>query len=208
MTEDMTGFLLDQFEDLADAPGGVQRLREMILQLAVTGRLGTGDCKEKSLSAILENISINQNKSGKNGIIDKSKYEKLNWKIPENWIWSSLGNICQKISNGYSGQQNKNCSEYPLTRIETISLGFIDFNRVGFIHNPGTDIIEKYSLKKGDILMSHINSDKHLGKTAIFNNDRILLHGTNLLLIRLFPDVVCPEFINIYFNNIRNNGFF
>jgi type I restriction enzyme S subunit len=101
----MTGFLLDQFEDLADAPGGVQRLREMILQLAVTGRLGTGDCKEKSLSAILENISINQNKSGKNGIIDKSKYEKLNWKIPENWIWSSLGNICQKISNGYSGQQ-------------------------------------------------------------------------------------------------------
>jgi|GEM_PF-2077717 len=35
----MTRFLLDQFNILADAPGGVQRLRELILQLAVTGRL-------------------------------------------------------------------------------------------------------------------------------------------------------------------------
>ena len=54
----MTGFLLDQFEILADAPGGIQRLRELILQLAVTGRLGTGDEGDisESLDIILSDI--------------------------------------------------------------------------------------------------------------------------------------------------------
>ena len=82
----MTRFLLDQFNILADAPGGVQRLRELILQLAVTGRLGTGDHREKSLSSLLEKTSINQNKSRKKGVDDESKYITLTWKIPENYV--------------------------------------------------------------------------------------------------------------------------
>ncbi|MEA3308343.1 MAG: restriction endonuclease subunit S [Chloroflexota bacterium] len=37
-----------------------------------------------------------------------------------------------------------------------------------------------------DILFSHINSLKHVGKVAFYERDKILYHGMNLLLIR--PD--------------------
>ena len=68
--------------------------------------------------------------------------------------------------------------------------------------------IEKYALKKNDILFSHINSDVHLGKTAIFKNQtNILIHGINLLLIRLSKDAL-PDFFNYQFRYKRKNGEF
>ena len=41
--------LLDNFDLIADAPGGVPKLRELILQLAVRGKLVPQDSKDVSL---------------------------------------------------------------------------------------------------------------------------------------------------------------
>jgi type I restriction enzyme S subunit len=59
----------------------------------------------------------------------------------------------------------------------------------------------------GDILFSHINSDSHLGKAAVFNSDRQLLHGMNLLLMR-FTEGVDSWFVFHYLNHLRWSGHF
>ena len=46
----------DNFEVLADAPNGVQKLREMILQLAFQGKLVQQYEKDEQLTVLMENI--------------------------------------------------------------------------------------------------------------------------------------------------------
>jgi type I restriction enzyme S subunit len=108
--------------------------------------------------------------------------------LPKNWIETDLETIIQRMSNGSGLKQFEEPFEnsFPISRIETIWNETIDLNRVKYV-NPTKVDIEKYSFLKGDVLFSHINSDKHLGKTAVFNLDSILIHGINLLLLRAQP---------------------
>ena len=60
------------------------------------------------------------------------------------------------------------------------------------------DMYSDYLLEKGDILMSHINSVKHLAKTAIFESNSTIIHGMNLLCMRVY-DFVNPTYIEYFF---------
>jgi len=48
---------LEQFGYLADAPNGIAKLRELILQLAVRGKLVAQDPNDEPASVLLEKIS-------------------------------------------------------------------------------------------------------------------------------------------------------
>jgi len=90
----------------------------------------------------------------------------------------SLARSVSLLRNGTSLQQEGNVTPFPVTRIETISDGTIDFKKVGFIGKSANDFL----LKKLDILFSNINSLVHIGKAAIYDSDQVLYHGMNLLL--------------------------
>ena len=115
----------------------------------------------------------------------------------------SLEEICIFIRNGLNIKNDKSKKGIPLTRIETISNGIIDINKTGY-----ADIFnEKYSdyyLQKDDILMSHINSLKHLGKVGYCYYDMKIIHGMNLLNIRVNPNNVYPKYLYYYF---KSNNF-
>ena len=49
--------LLEEFETLAEAPGGVARLRELVLQLAVRGQLVPQDPGDEPASVLLERVA-------------------------------------------------------------------------------------------------------------------------------------------------------
>jgi type I restriction enzyme S subunit len=97
------------------------------------------------------------------------------------WKEIKFGTLLDYIGNGTSDYQVSKITNYPVTRIETISEGKVDFQKVGYL----TTCSEKYLLKKGDILFSNINSLKHIGKVAYFNSNEKLYHGMNLLLFRV-----------------------
>lgn len=48
---------LSEFGHVAHAPGGVARLRELIYQLAVTGRLTSQDEKDSDADEVLNNVA-------------------------------------------------------------------------------------------------------------------------------------------------------
>lgn len=99
----------------------------------------------------------------------------------EEWRNTIFSSVIEKMSNGYTYDVN-GVGNVPITRIETISKGIIDYSKVGNVLY--VDELEKYKLHRGDILFSHINSIEHIGKVAIFEGDEDLYHGMNLLLIR------------------------
>ncbi|MBK8945453.1 MAG: restriction endonuclease subunit S [Ignavibacteriae bacterium] len=132
--------------------------------------------------------------------------ESLNF--PNTWIKITLNELLELIRNGLSRKQNKSNIGIPVSRIETISNELINYEKVGFIENLTEEEVKKYSLQYGDILFSNINSDSHLGKTAIFFNHQPLLHGMNLLLIRVDKNIISFSFLNSVFQLYRFSGVF
>jgi len=129
--------------------------------------------------------------------------------IPEHWQVVRLGDVLQLMRNGLTYRQERNHKGVPVTRIETISEGNINPNKVGYISGLDKSQIEKYRLLPGDILFSHINSEPHLGKTAIYQgNPPLILHGMNLLLLRTHPSVSDPYFLYYFLNHERAKGTF
>ena len=110
-----------------------------------------------------------------------------------------LGEIVELMRNGSNEVQVNFETEFPVTRIETISKGNINFDKVGFVET----IDKSYQLKKGDILLSNINSLKYIGNCVYFDMDKILYHGMNLMLIR-FKENFNKKFLYYYIKYHKN----
>lgn len=120
--------------------------------------------------------------------------EEQAYKIPNNWCWVRLDFLLKEICNGTTIKQNKEGKTARVTRIESLQNNTIDFNRIGNIVNESL-IKDKDWYIEGDIIVSHINSIEHVGKSAVITRDMLpLVHGMNLLRLRL--------------NNICNSQFF
>lgn len=96
----------NQFDVLADAPNGVKKLRELILQLAVMGKLVPQDPNDEPASVLLEKIKAEKEKLVKEGKIRKiEKLPEINtdevpYELPKGWQWVRLGNISQIVGGG------------------------------------------------------------------------------------------------------------
>lgn len=117
----------------------------------------------------------------------------------------TLGEISVFIRNGVTiKQNNQEKSGYPITRIETISDGTIDQNRMGYAGIFGKEKYRNWFLENEDILISHINSEKHLGKSAIYFGDKEkIIHGMNLLCFRAKKEIVTSQYLYFYFKSLN-----
>lgn len=91
---------------------------------------------------------------------------------------------------------------------ETISHGVINPEKIGYVR-VAHDVISKYKMISGDILFSHINSVEHIGKTAIYEDEKDeLYHGVNLLLLRPKMGLVYPKYLLLYLKRPDVRGYF
>ena len=101
--------------------------------------------------------------------------------IPEDWEVKYLGDLLTRLTNGITYDVSVTVGK-PVSRIETISNGEINYLKVGYIEDARG--LETYKMQIGDILYSHINSLAHIGKVAYYDGKQELYHGMNLLLLR------------------------
>jgi type I restriction enzyme S subunit len=119
-------------------------------------------------------------------------------------IIKQLEDVIDFARNGASIKQSDGQGGYPITRIETIWNKTIDQDRFGFADISDDELVnyEKYLLESGDILMTHINSPKHLGKCAMYEGTPSkLIHGMNLICIRARTDESYPRYLKYYLNS-------
>ena len=106
-----------------------------------------------------------------------------------------IDDVAEFIRNGASIRQADGDTGVPITRIETISNREIDYDKFGYAGIQVGDYADYY-LKDGDILISHINSEKHLGKCAIYKDRGLsIIHGMNLLCLRLIHEKMYSRFL-------------
>ena len=85
---------LDNFASIADAPGGVQRLRELVLDLAVSGRLVKQDPSEESADELVRRIASDQTRLIAEGVAKPNRaYSPRSPKetsLPPGWCWTYM----------------------------------------------------------------------------------------------------------------------
>lgn len=152
-------------------------------------------CAEVDEMIALQEQIIEELKAYKQSVITEAVTKGLNpaatmrnsgieWigSIPEYWEVCRIKNIATGFSNGTSVTQLADeDSQYAVTRIETISTGKINYDKVGYV--PFFEGINKYLLVKGDILISNINSLERVGNSAMYMGEQTLYHGMNLLRV-------------------------
>lgn len=190
-----------EFATLAAAPGGVQKLRELILQLAVQGRLVPQDPADEPASVLLERIAIEKNQLMKKGVIKKAKplspvaEGKVPYAVPVGWKWTRLAEISKLIHYGYTASANQDATDVRLLRITDIQN-----NRVNWMTVPGCDIDEKnyasYKLNNGDLLIARTGGT--IGKSFLVENLDVSAVFASYL-IRIIPSSeVYPEYLKVF----------
>ncbi|AEG17735.1 restriction endonuclease subunit S [Methanobacterium paludis] len=128
--------------------------------------------------------------------------------LPENYELVKLGDVLSSITNGTTSTQNEEDNGYRVTRIETIANGEIDLKRTNFVE-LNKEKYDKFKLNEGDILFSHINSTKHIGKTAIYHSEMgTLIHGMNLLRLVPKKEIISPKFLLYLLKNKKTRAFY
>ena len=118
------------------------------------------------------------------------------FKIPEGWKWVRLGEICDGFMYGTS-HKSVPSGKCPVLRMGNIQDGKIDWEKL--VYTNDSEEIEKYKLRKFDLLFNRTNSREMVGKTAIFDSVETAIYAG--YLVRFHPIISNSYFINIILNS-------
>jgi type I restriction enzyme M protein len=118
----------------------------------------------------------------------------------------SIGNICDSVEYGSSTKSEKS-GMIPVIRMGNIQNGKIDWSDL--VYTSNNEEIEKYSLRKDDILFNRTNSPELVGKVGIYRGERPAIFAGYLIRINYKKDITLPTYLVHVLNSkqIRDHGF-
>jgi type I restriction enzyme S subunit len=198
-----------QFELLADAPNGVQKLRELILQLAVQGKLVPQDPNDEPAELLLERIREEKAQLVKEVKIKKSEklppvdVDEMPFELPNGWEWVRLDSICSKITDGVHKTPKSTNSGIPFLPVTQLKNGKLDFSAPKYISLEDHQLFyQRSDPQKGDILMCKVGAT--IGVTAVVETDLEFSIFVQLALFKLIS--VNPYYLKciLLSSNIQN----
>jgi type I restriction enzyme S subunit len=173
--------LIAHFERIADAPESVARLRRIILDLAVSGKLVPQDPSDEPASELLRRIAVEKERLASLGqfqeppTLVRVEREELPFSVPEHWEWTRLVEIAQ-ADYGFafaSDRFNSARRGMPLIRIRDISATDTQAYYDG-------DYDPSYIVREGDYLVGMdgaFNLRRWQGKDGLLNQRVLRLSG-------------------------------
>jgi type I restriction enzyme S subunit len=165
--------LFDNLESLIDAPNGIEKGRELILQLAIQGKLTEQDPKDEPASELLKKIKKEKEKLLAEGKIKKQNElppisdEEKSFELPKGWEWSKMDDLgSSNIGLTYSPNDISD-SGLPVLRSNNIQNGNIVLNDLVRVNK---EVSENVLVHKNDLLICARNGSRRLvGKCALIN---------------------------------------
>lgn len=168
--------LLEKHFDTAfAAPDGIKKLRELILTLAMQGKLAPQNANDQPASELLKEIEAEKKRLVKDGKIKQQKPlpvikpEEVPYELPKGWAWVRLGKIAD-----YNGRKNVSPEEIaPDTWL--LDLEDIEKDTSKIIYRA--NYLERQSkstksvFRKGDILYGKLRP--YLDKVIVADHDGV-----------------------------------
>ena len=169
--------LLEKHFDLAfAAPDGIQRLRELILTLAMQGKLVPQDPKDQPASELLKEIEAEKQRLAQTEEIKISKplleikIDEIPYELPKGWKWVRLGSIAVYIQRGI-GPRYSDIPEIPVISQKCIQWSGFNKSIVKFI-DPST--IDRYRnerfIRDGDLLWNSTGTGT-IGRINVYRDE-------------------------------------
>ena len=188
--------LLSNLDILATAPGGVARLRELILTLAVQGKLVPQDPADEPASVLLQKTRAEKDRLIAEGKIRRDKplaemaEEEKPFELPMGWEWvkgRDLFTVVRGVT--YQKADAKDAPAeglLPILRANNIR-GSINFDDLVYV--PASLISEDQLLRSGDYVVCLASGSKNLvGKAAPFRPEVTCSFGAFCGAIRPITD--------------------
>jgi type I restriction enzyme S subunit len=203
--------LVRHFDLIAQAPGGVARLRELILTLAVQGKLVPQDPSDEPASELLKKIRAEKDRLIAEGKIKRGTPlaeigdEEKPFDLPQGWEWVRFGELAQHNSGKTldKGRNSGTLRNYITTsnlywgRFELASV------RQMLIRD---DELERCTARKGDLL---ICEGGEAGRAAVWNQDFDVCFQNHIHRARFFgkinPYYIYQIFQHMYLTGEINN---
>ncbi|HEX2950740.1 MAG TPA: restriction endonuclease subunit S [Armatimonadota bacterium] len=192
------------FDTAFAAPDGIQKLRELILTLAMQGKLVPQDPNDQPASELLKEIAAEKQRLVKEGKIKASKPlpeitpEEVPYELPDGWEWVRLGNVGDINPRNISAD-DEDAGFVPMPRI------YSEYSSVHtFELRKWRDIKKGYThFANGDVGLAKITPCFENAKSCIFQGlpNAIGAGTTELHIFRNTFGVIYAKFLLAYLKN-------
>lgn len=127
------------------------------------------------------------------------KWRKENNIDLSSWQEKTIDELCTSLKYGTSKKSNPEGSVVVL-RMGNLQNGEIDWSNL--MYTDDKDDIEKYLLKKGDVLFNRTNSPELVGKTSIYRGEYPAIYAGYLIKLDYGKDII-GEYLNYMMNSTK-----
>ncbi|KHT45923.1 restriction endonuclease subunit S [Vibrio sinaloensis] len=178
---------------------GVKKLRELILELAVRGKLVPQDPNDEPASVLLERIAAQKAQLIKDKKIKKNRkqpvitQEEIYFSAPKSWAYARLEDVYD-VRDGTHDSPKPTSEGYPLVTSKNLSSGKLDLSEVKLISKEDhMKVIERSRVDRNDILFAMIGS---IGNPVIVDTE-IEFSIKNVGLFKYYnPKDSSPNYLN------------
>jgi len=192
--------MLEKYFDTAfDAPDGIKKLRELILTLAMQGKLVPQDSSDQPASELLKEIEkekeqlIKEKKIKKIAIQSEIKTEKIDFEIPKSWEWVKFGNIAHQITDGAHHTPTYINEGVPFLSVKDMSSGVLNFSNTRYISlEQHKDLAKRCNPQNGDLLLTKVGTT---GIPILINTDKEFSIFVSVALIKFPKQFISGDFL-------------
>lgn len=180
---------------------GIKKLRELILELAVRGKLVSQDPNDEPASALLERIAYEKAQLVKDGKIKKPKKlpeiseDEKPFELPEGWEWAQINELSKQVTDGVHHTPEYLENGVPFISVKDINGKTIEFGDCKYIsEEQHLDINKRCNPEKGDILLCRIGT---LGRATIVDTELPFSLFVSVGLIKFFQNELLPQYTHL-----------
>lgn len=205
----MTALLTDNLPLLAGAPNGIKKLRELILELAVRGKLVPQDPSDEPASELFKRIHVEkqrllvESKTRKQKELTADALPEPPYGVPTSWKWQCLDSVLIVTGGVTLGRKlsGRTLVSKPYLRVANVQRGCLALDQIKEVEVPD-DEVEKYLLLKGDLLITEGGDWDKVGRTAIWRDELPeCLHQNHVFRARAVTAEWEPRWAEMYLNS-------
>ncbi|PMS29889.1 type I restriction enzyme S subunit [Trinickia symbiotica] len=187
------------FELLATAPDGIARLRELILSLAVQGKLVPQDPRDETADQLRERIRVEKEHLIAAGTLKRQKSlpeitdEELPYVLPKGWEWVRWNEIAKQIGDIDHKMPQEVPEGIPYVSPRDFQPdGTIDFDNAKKISPIDfNDLSSKIRPERGDLIYPRYGT---IGAVRLVQTDRPFLASYSCAIVKVLHAFVVPEY--------------
>jgi type I restriction enzyme S subunit len=184
---------LENFDAIAEAPGGIPKLRSLILDLAVQGKLVPQNLEDESASKLLERLKverkklIEEKKFRKSDLVEIANTKELFHEIPKSWEWARIGSFAL-VKGGKRLPQGSSFSVHPTSyiyiQVTNMKDGTITQDGLKYIDEETYLKISHYTIEKDDLYISIAGTIGEVGEVPAFFHQMNLTENAAKIVFR------------------------